>query len=242
MKLGNIKTLSMKLEEPAIDFKDITMNQISIFIGANGTGKSLILQFTWAMSMITQMKIMADLKSVQIREFSQFVMNTSFDNNFTGTVSVTYDSGATIKLDLKEGKCETPEFTNIESIDKDVPTPIYMSTNVRTFDEIEKYLKIRFMYTKELSIDESTLIKMSSIYKLYDVLACEKRYNRAISGTDIPNEMGEQLVKNYDFKKKPIKIIYDENFYLIYEDESREKLARMGKGHQSIVNMSTVNL
>jgi len=70
MKLGNVKTLSMKLEDPKLEFEDIAFNQLSIFVGQNGAGKSLVLKMVWCMGICVHNKVMYKTSSKQNREFA----------------------------------------------------------------------------------------------------------------------------------------------------------------------------
>jgi len=237
---GNVKTLALDINEP-FKFKTegIDYNQVAIFVGANGSGKSFILICTWAVATIAQMIVIANPAIGQLIQYAQFVFDNSFkDQNINGIMSMVFESGSTITITFDKGKIIDFSYSGFEDVNQPIQAK-FMSANMRTFDSIGQYLALRNAY--DVYGQEKMIEQLCKTYKLYDVMYLESliikmpckvtsQLQEAFKKFDITEtitEFGVDLVKN--------------DFYCI-ADGKQKCLQTYGKGHQSIFNMLLANV
>lgn len=244
-----LKNIKCKVEElfGGADF-DIDFNQIAIFVGKNGTGKTMVLKLAWLGTYITSNKVLAErglIPSNTINEeFVTKVTETTFDDPiFNGSITFTFEDNVITNLIYENGKCINISFTNVTEKSK-VTDIVFMSSEMRLFTEIVKYLKLRKRLNGgNITLSHEIIEEMLEDYKLYDFLTIERVL--ALCPLTIPEEVGKTLVENYDFKDRPTEFIVDlanTKFFLKYSDGTQEDVLRLGSGHQAILNMFVVNL
>lgn len=238
-QIGHVRNMTIKLEEPAFDIEKMDFKSISILVGPNGSGKSLVLKLNWMVNAIAMTITAARREGVPFdsKQLAQFtVSNTFVDCNFTGIVGAEWENGL-LELILQDGKVEEV----IMMIDDDVvvPPPTFMSTDMRTFDQINKYLKLRKMFGGSQQ-------KLLEVYRLYDVMYVESLIPRMKKGIRV----GKQLKATFehfepmgDYRFRSFHITDDEEdmVYATYKDDEVRSLSILSKGEQSLINMFIAN-
>lgn len=230
---------------------DIDFNKISLFVGKNGTGKTVVLKLAWVGSYLAmarkQMMILSDNTELVLpnaESFVTFTLKKTFtDCNFTGKMEFTFDDDCSIELDLKEGECIKATYNNITATSK-VSDIVFMSSEMRTFTAMCKYLKLRKRVSGiELILNETSLGEMLEDYPMYDVHTMEKLITRLPITFD--SDIQKKLIEDFDFTGKPMQLSVDLDackFNLIDENGSVVDMLNLGNGHQSIMNMFAVTL
>lgn len=261
---GTVKHLKMSNTTDGftkgMDF-DIEFNMLSLFVGKNGTGKSVILKLTWIVSTILNNIIAANKHKLPITDFkplSQFYFDKSFDKqDITGDIHFEYTCGSTILIKLDKGKV----IDIIPTYNVDLEPggqPQFMSTNIRLFDGIVNYMKLKKMLGITNSMDKFTdieLNKLCDMYKIYDIIYMEMLFKKIDSGIVnlIEPKVGNtetnlsKTLKNFEGFNKDVDIedvIMDYNTPdILYKDKSGTKsVTTLGNGEQALLNMFLGNL
>lgn len=216
--------LKLNLTSPIKIDSEFELGKIDIFVGENGVGKSLILKIVYALGAVSVNK------SVDNIEAAQFVFDNTFrDQNFDGSLWAIYTKGMlTVKLD----KGKVTEVIN--DLKRPVPV-VYMSSDMRTFDAMSLYLRVR------KNGGDSPIALMQSLlgsYRLYDVTYMEALIGRCPIA--LPEQITTSLKDKFGFQEsiKAIDADLDKcTFRAILDDGSKKDLATYGKGHQAILNM-----
>ena len=126
---------------------DIDFNKINIYIGQNGTGKTVLLKLAWFGTYITSNKILEErgfLPQNCIQE--DFVNHTTskvFDEvDFNGKMVFTFENNLTTTLIFEKGVCIDITFSNLTKENR-VTNIFFMSKELRLFTELVRYLKLR---------------------------------------------------------------------------------------------------
>lgn len=240
---GQLKSMSFEYED-FLNIKDLELNQLSIFVGANGTGKTIIMIHAWIFGFLSQMYVASGKKGKMIAMASE-TFERCFDNlEWSGTCSGTFESGAKINITLEKGKVVMATAENYESIDDTIGV-VYMSTTLRKFDALVTYLKMRNLAAKTTSstLTENQLSEILKNYKLYDVMYCEKLINSL--PVELPENIRKILKESYDFSDDIKSIDVDlvkNDFIATMENGTTKSICSYGAGHQAILNMMIANL
>ena len=227
---------------------DIDFNKINIYVGQNGTGKTVLLKLAWFGTYITSNKILEErgfLPQNCIQEdFVNHTISKVFDEvDFNGKMVFTFENNLTTTLIFEKGICIDITYSNLTKENK-VTNILFMSKELRLFTELVRYLKLRKRVNgTERIMSPTAFEEILEDYKIYDALVAEKLINDL--PLDFPEEFGKMLVDNYDFKSTPTRLSVDLeacSFLLEYSDNTVENVLRLGAGHQSILNMFTMNL
>lgn len=222
-----------------ISFKNIAYNKLSLFIGANGTGKSFMFINLWISNFVINALINAKALNmpIDLNEMTQFAFDKCFDNqNFTGKYEVIYSNGLFSTIELIDGKVVDCDIQNIPDDLEHFPQMTYMSKNIRTFDAIKLYLKLRKrIYPNPGRLPEQALAELVQDYKLFDVTYIEKLLGAC------PMIFNHDL-SNFDFthEETPVNIDFDFNsseLVAVLGNGTVKPLTSYGAGHQSIINM-----
>ena len=229
-----IKSLQFNVDVPLKMETEIEFNQLSLFVGVNGSGKTFVLINCFCLATLSHM---ISVKNADIlTDIAQFVYDNSFsDQNINGIIKCIFGDDSTLSLEFKEGKVISMKSSGLEG--KKITPVKYLSSQMRTFDNISTYLKIR----KQLKITDPELIvaEMIKYYKLYDVLYLEGLITKC--PIEIPNQVKSSLKTHFDFEDDIIKFDINsekDEFHLELSDGSKKKMTSYGKGHQSIINMT----
>lgn len=241
--IGHIKSMTVKLDKPKMDIDNMEFRALSVFVGTNGSGKSLILKLSWFLGMIgtIYMKAFRRMIKPQLIEAAQFALNGGFKfPDFTGVVAAEYGGGVEIRVELLDGKVTDVMMTGFEEIVDFQPTR-FLSSEMRLFNDISHYLKARKKLTTKLQLEQSDLMSLMEDYRLYDILHIEQMINS--SPIKYRDEVIEMFKGSYDFQEDMVSLNIDLegcDFYFELEDGSRKYMTTYGAGHQSIVNMMSI--
>ncbi len=239
---GHVKTITMKMTNPKMDVTDMEVKALNILIGANGTGKSLILKMTWCFSFIMQAAV--HHKEAATKELAQYVFDHSFASpDFDGVIEAKFESGSLFSCDFKKGKVETLLIMLGENVTE--PTMVtFMSSNMRLFSSMERYLQLRKTLTGTPEVIQA---QMAEHYPLYDVVYIERLIHKMPIKIDA--ELKDRFAA-FDIKfyhgtnENPLELGVDldkSQFYLTVEIDNRKEripLSRFGSGHQALINMT----
>lgn len=231
----------MPIENQTIEFQKLTL-----MTGMNGTGKSFWLINAYVLAKIASSIIMGATEPAPLAGVSQFFFDNCFnDFNTDGIVACEFTSGAAIRVVLKEGKVQVVDHTGLEDV-KDVVRIKYLSTGMRTFDDIKGFLGMRNMVKRIAGDNMETYIEeMMKVYKFYDFEHVESMIARMPLET---NQKILETLEKFDIKEDIIRFGFDESkpdFFLVEKTEKGEIVkyfTSFGKGHQSIFNMLLANL
>ena len=226
---------------------DIDFNKINIYVGQNGTGKTVLLKLAWFGTYITSNKILEErgfLPQNSIQEnFVNHTISKVFEEvDFNGKMVFNFENNLTTTLIFEKGICIDITYSNLTKENK-VTNILFMSKELRLFTELVRYLKLRKRVNgTERIMSPAAFEEILNDYKIYDALAVEHLLQ------NLPLEFSEMiskvLVENYDFKKNPTRLEVDLetcSFLLEYSDNTTENVLKLGAGHQSILNMFAMN-
>ena len=241
MTVGSLKGMKYKLTKP-FPFKGETEHKaFSLYVGPNGSGKTIIMKFTYALALITAMRVEGGV-SVNLEQCAQFVFNSCFDDmDFNGTIKGNYEKGST-KVYLDNGTVKKVKY--IMAPEVTIPTPpVFMSKDIRTFDSIKTYLKIR----KKCGImgipTPPEMEELLDFYKLYDINHVESMLHKFKSKVTT-SEPFREAMKGFDLKPQIMEIFYDPHdcdFKYVDDKGVELSLTRLSAGEQSLVNMFLAN-
>lgn len=252
--IGSVKSVKLNLKDKEDNGimmmpEPMTLKEIAIFVGQNGSGKTLVLKFIWVVSMMLYNSVnyrrlrphMTELNEELKNENYQFLIDKSFDeNNFNGTIEATFEH-ASVSLKLTNGKIAQLEIEVEQGYD--LPTlPIFMSKNLRTFDDIKKYLQFRKLNNiVDVKSNPESFEKMLEIYRIYDVTFVESLLLKLKEPKDIPDNVLESLhsfegMEKYNMKKLGADL-ESCDIYFLNENNERVNLTRLSAGEQSLTNM-----
>lgn len=236
----DLHTIKVDLE-PMMPMKnEIEFNKVTLFIGANGTGKSVLLKSAFALSYIGNTYSIAKLKGMNIldhelREVAEFAFTKTFDDfDSSGECYATYTNGAKVTVKFTLGKCTFAEVILME--DGIIPSVVYAPSSMRLFSQYENYLKVRKLISSNLSLNEQELFKMLENFKLYEVTLGETLI--AKSPIDVSS-----LTALYEdpYNIKPINYIevdLEKSQVLArYSDNTTSRLSTLSAGEQSALNI-----
>lgn len=245
-KVGQFKTLTINTTEPFKLFcEDMEFKKIVVMVGENNSGKTFILINIWCLGYITNAVVMANQsipgvhKDLDRNAITQFCYDHSFsDLKMHGTVSCVFESRVKTSIKFDNGKVVETKITGLTG-NESPDLPIFMSSQMRTFEAISMYLKLRKMVG---TTDQKTLLtEMLKNFKLYDVMYLEKviaRMPRTLTTKDL------KFLKRLDMTDKYEEIGVDLekcDFYVVFKGE-RKYLTTFGSGVQALFNMWMANL
>lgn len=226
---GDIVNIEFDMTVPMKFKNKIEYNQLSIYVGTNGSGKTFMLKMVWFINTISAAFVnMSKLSTVfSITEFAQFTLNHTFSNcDFEGSIKVNYEHGD-IKVEFTKGMvtCITPNLSGIE----EMATPIFMSKDARTFDQIKQIMYLQSTLGNEKVLD---------IVKLYDIMYVEILKTKLENGLKV-DEKFKTILKDYELEKYDIQSFKIANNSVYFTNSKNEdvELTRLSSGEQSIINM-----
>lgn len=237
----NLETIKIDLD-PMMPMKDeIEFNKsLNVFVGANGSGKSVILKSAFALSYIGSaysiMKIKGiSVKDYELRELAEFAFTKTFDDfNSSGECYATYTNGSKITVKFTLGKCTFVEVILAE--DNIIPKVTYGPSSMRLFSSYENYLKFRGMLSTNTVLTESEVSKMLDTFKLYEVVLGESLVAKSPIDVSSYTALYEE-----PYNIKPISYIEVDlvkaQVLARYPDNTTTRLSTLSSGEQSVVNM-----
>lgn len=239
---NQIRTLTLILDEPKMDFQQMDIKAITILVGANGTGKSFLMKTTWVLSYIAcVLSQLRGLSQDQMIEIAQFIFDKSYEQPFTATGDLgcvfENDNSTSIGVHLDMGKINSVALAGFDDAVK-FPIPKYLSSKLRLFDSISMYLKIRKDKVALGVKDEELVGAMLEYYPLYDVMYVEGLIQS--SPIIIEEERSKILVDNYDVEDIITSLTVDldkSDFYVTFSSGAIKYMKSYSAGHQVIINM-----
>ncbi len=229
----------------------IDINKLSLFTGMNGTGKTLILRQIWILNYIVNTYVYTEgkISLEQITKALQFLFDNSFDNNdFTGRIKGEF-AHLEIEFVIDNGTVSNLSFMCIGCDIKDLEPmglPNYMSSDMRLFSDIIKYLKFKKLLKLDKPFTEFTdeeLKSLCEVYKIFDVISTEKLLSTLENSTFTTSEQVKKTL--FELTKKDITFIfYDKkNSDIIVTEKFPDgtskdySILKLGAGEQALINM-----
>ena len=234
---GNITHLGMDFNNPKLRLEFNDIRQLLILVGSNGTGKTFMLICTWYLSYIVQAIVHSrNMSRDQVLAFATFIFKHTFDDpdTMTGELKATFEHHVTIDIQINKGKA----IDCIVYLPKNITRPTnakFMSKNMRTFDAMTMYLKLR--RTVGSASREKIVEEMLKNFKMYDVLYVEGLIE--IMPITVDPSL-EARIHNFDDTMHIDQFCVDiakAEFYTIDKQGVRKNLCTYGAGHQSLFNM-----
>lgn len=237
--IGQLKTIEMNIIQPIeMNFGKIQMNQLNLYVGQNGSGKSLILKNQWLLGMIAQYYIVSlTNNNVNIEKEISYLFDKTFDaNNFTGEIIGEFDN-LYLSFKMDNGKCISFNANTNKELELGNP-PIFMSKDMRTISDMVKYLKTKKML-KINSMTQEGIDKILEMYKIYDYAFAEM-FLLKINGYQCKQDVKDAL-KSFDLKFTLDNIYVDEIGCTIKSVDSVTNkvidLSILSAGEQSLIVM-----
>lgn len=245
-QLGQIQNMTLNITQPVKMDHEMDFCELVLMCGKNGVGKTIILKYSWVLASIAH--IIVQLRAISgevLIETAQFYLDYSFDDHNTdGTIGCGFASGMEVEIVCQEGKVIGVNSTKDPSITISNP-PTYMSGETRLISETVKYLRLCKAndIAFKVACNESNLLKVLALYKLYDVLFMEgilTRIKKGFSEEEIV-DLGLRIQK-FDVADglvfKGLKISDDEEDILMSSDGENWKSVRtLGAGHQALLTI-----
>lgn len=244
--LGHIKHAIINITNPREMNFDMNYNALTLLVGTNGSGKSLLLKLTWITSFI--MESILALKNHNVvqsqEELINFIQetydNTFEDQNFHGDINFIFeDENNYINIKFNTGKVENLDI-NLTSDTEFTGFPIFMSTSTRAYDDIVKFLKLAKLVNYNMATGEN-LNKILEHYRLYDVFFISKIVSKcSILPYMFDEDLQDKLKNSFKLSVDVCGISIDLENNIIYyldKDNVKHNILTLSKGEQSLVNM-----
>jgi hypothetical protein len=162
--------------------KDMQMNELSILVGTNGSGKSFVLRQTFILGFIglTYHNSILAGTPLDVTELANFVIPRTFiDPDFTGLVEGQFTNDAFIEYRMDKGVVIECHIANVDKDTKPFPGIKFLSAEMRTFDDISSYLRMRkrIVPSMEKQLNELQFKELCDEFKIYDVMQIEGMIN-----------------------------------------------------------------
>jgi len=226
---GNIVNIEFDMTKPMKMNSVVEFNKISLFVGPNGSGKTLILKMLWFANTVAMGAVKEKTLplGMTIIDLAQFTLNHTFDNcDFEGSLKVNYERGS-IKIAFVNGNVigVEPDLQDVT----DMAVPIFMSKDARTFNQIKMIMQLQATVGQEKTLE---------MVKLYDLVYIEFLKKKLAKGLPITKEFKQSLddfgLKQYDMQSFKI-----DNSSVYFTDSKGKdtEMTVLSAGEQSIVNM-----
>lgn len=196
--------LSFDKQKPFVfDIQDL--NRLSVFAGANGSGKTVIMQLIWFMGFISvSYKALLRLdypnKDKYIVELIETLLPCTWDFETIDLNLTLFSNNNQYRIDLvvKDSKVDYFNFGTGDIkifLESGPDRVVFGSKNSRQFVDYERYISIRNRLFGPTQIDLKEMIEMKDMYKAYDILwfeDLEKKFFRWHQ-TGIPTEIQRRV-------------------------------------------------
>lgn len=235
----SLTSITLDITEPfQMSLKDMQINAINILVGQNGSGKSFLLINFWAMGFIANVITQATKLGQKANpiEVAQFTYNNSFtDQNIDGMIQSNWSNGSTITIIFKKGIVKDVNLHKFKA--DNIGGVKFMSSHMRTFDNISMYLKMRKMFINNGLTDDALIMELTKHFKLYDIMMLEEIIHKMPFVVD---DMMKERLKAFDIKEDItlFDVDLDKGDFFLMENNNKKYLTSYGKGHQSLFNMT----
>jgi hypothetical protein len=243
--------VKVKMDTPITMDTALEFKSLNLICGMNGAGKSLMNKLTWVAGIFLAGKIAEKVHNISdtkdTKESFQFILNKTFDNqDFNGEfeyhlrdelLSVSFYN---VKFQVENGKVTELSWSFPDDV-APCGSVTYLSTYVRDFSNIERYLKIKNMMNIESIRSWDDIEKLCDMFKIYDVLALESiipKFENAgallksIKDTGISAGLMDDFdLVDLEVDKKKGEIYYHNN------KNDKIRISTLGAGDQSIIMM-----
>lgn len=244
--LGGLKVLDTNITGSKLEIG--TDQSLNLLVGANGSGKTLILIQNWIVNYITNSYLFGKTTIEETTKGLQLLFDKSFDHNdFTGHIHGEFEY-IHIDFDIDNGQVSNLVFTCIGCDTKDIipnGMPLYMSTSTRLFTAINQYVKFKKAIGITTPIEKMTecdFMKLCESYKIYDIFFMESRLT-LLSNPYFKMSSPTTVALKDAFKKDITHIFYDQNKGEIQVTELKDgkpetyPVTRLSSGEQAMLNM-----
>lgn len=232
------------------------MRELNFLCGTNGSGKSFVLRQTFILGFIglTYHNAVLAGAPLDLTELANFVVPRTFVNpDFTGLVEGQFTNDAFIEYRMDKGVVIECHIANVTKDTKPFPGIKFLSAEMRTFDDISSYLRMRKRIVPSMSkqLSGPQFKELCDEFKIYDVMQIEGMINAApITYSDTID------FEAYHIKNPPTSIDVDlDKCDFFFEEEGdvlnspgpgraegKKRYARTySKGEQSLFNMFAAN-
>jgi len=241
--------LQLSMTKPWQFHGTISYNKLTLLCGMNGVGKSFSNKLTWVNNFFFNTLLIAQMSDIELMpgksqsDILQWMLDsTFFDQDFEGRVVMEATDKITdvphyfLEYSLLDGK--------VLDFKTDFPTkaqpmgPItYLSKEVRSFNNIENYLRTREMVAMPQTGSLTDYDKLIEFFPLYDVLGHETlllKFEKMPDLLTLANKTSPELLEGLD-----ILTLYVEDNKILYTDAEGKvhRASKLGSGHQAILIM-----
>jgi ABC-type dipeptide/oligopeptide/nickel transport system ATPase component len=251
MVLGQIKKLEVSFEDTTGSFKfnndpsnTLELNALTIFVGVNGSGKSMILKLNWLANFVTFSNLIAKESEIE-KEYvgDDYFMQMCFEKTFRDAedlkckLKAYFSCGSTMSFEYDKGTILQYDINFAEDVDDGIK-PIYMSSVTRLLSSIEDYIEFKKDLRERFDTQEEIIAKkMLEKYILPDLTYLEFRSHQLSEGITVPTDLGERFVKDFEFDFKPLLVYLEDDKIHIRTDKGVKKVRSLGAGHQALLTM-----
>lgn len=234
-----IKDINLNITQPIKLQGCVLENRnITILVGPNGSGKTLILILQWIAS--TFLGVYAKTRGPgepKALDIAAPLFKHSFDNcDIDGTIAVTISDDTTVYFDLSNGIPVHADVSNELKADANIPAAVFMSKNIRLFDQIKIYLKMRKMLIGSGPMTDTAMNSLLDAFKIFDMAHIEMLIAKGIM--NIPDI--SQFIESDNLPVK-LEVDFEEcDFIVTKQDGSKKYASTYSAGEQAIIHIFTV--
>jgi hypothetical protein len=256
----------IKAHDFDMDIKEMDFQNLNIFVGANGSGKTFIFKFLWFAAYMAQVYkvnlfFFPEDHEKRFAETLQKIFDYTFisTEDITGRIEVsTSDDNFVFAVAFKSGKLDhfNVQVDDIEQFKvSSVQRVTFASKETRSFEDYERYLKTKKMlgFDKIENIsDMDELGKLCEFYRLYDVLAFEhvgvqlKRFSNPENAEPFMEKLAlvKELMVAEESRMKEWNgfEIKEDVPYLTFSSGESRKISTISSGVQSMIMMLVIQL
>lgn len=246
----SIESISLDIDSPDLKIKalDIEFKKISIFIGKNGSGKTLLFKMLYAMNQIANLHLYNESlpKGATINDLALYPIKTCIrDINFDFSMGIRYSNTSTLDVRFKDGKVVACTASLVK--DHEYVKMKFLSSKMRLFSAADMYLSFRALHdpSNPKQLTPEIMSKLTETYDLFDIDAIENYIIRS------PIDVSQIDYICYDDtpegtpKIKPQTITVDlqnKSFNVTFDNGVTRKLQTLAAGEQAVIMMTTLGI
>ena len=243
--------IKVNMTKPLTMDTNLEFQRLNLIVGMNGAGKSLMNKLVWASATFLSSKIAEKVYNIKDTKDDvdafQFIMDNTFDEqDFNGTFEfhlrdeLLNVSFYCIKFEMVDGKVEDLRWSFPDDVIASGAVT-YLSTFVRDFSNIERYLKTKNMMQVDTIHNWDDIEKLCGMFKIYDILALESiipKFENASALLKSIKDKGvtAELMDNFDLVDLEVDRKKGEIYYYNVKND-KIRVSTLGAGDQSIIMM-----